>query len=232
MTILLAALLLQAVAPKPAVETWTISGRILNPDGTPAAKTFVGAIKIDDPLPAPDSPLLAGVDTDAGGNYQLRGLPAGKYRIMAGIINQATWFPGVLEEGNGNVVVLTGNANVDHIDFPTIRDAVLEIDGRRITQVLKKFELVHGSRAGITKTITALRTRLNARYLAQTDNAILMRESPARIAFGERMVKDFDKSTVVQAAESVAASAGSSDPFGSGIGFDDSGNVFFSSRTP
>lgn len=48
----------------------------------------------------------------------------------------------------------------------------------------------------VTQAITALRTLLNMRYLAQIDavNAIMIRDTPDRVAIAERIISDLDKS--------------------------------------
>src|SRR5262249_43645010 len=48
----------------------------------------------------------------------------------------------------------------------------------------------------ITEAITALRTLLNMRFIAQSTsmNAILVRDTPDRIAIAEKIIQDIDKS--------------------------------------
>ncbi|HEY2381515.1 MAG TPA: hypothetical protein VGK48_10095 [Terriglobia bacterium] len=48
----------------------------------------------------------------------------------------------------------------------------------------------------VTQAITALRTLLNMRYLAQIDavNAIMIRDTPDRVAIAEKIINDLDKS--------------------------------------
>jgi hypothetical protein len=61
---------------------------------------------------------------------------------------------------------------------------------------VKTFYLVNASHVELVEIITALRTLLNARYLAQFSelNAIVMRDTADRLALAERIVSDLRKS--------------------------------------
>jgi hypothetical protein len=61
--------------------------------------------------------------------------------------------------------------------------------------LIKTFYLPNASQTELTEVITAIRTLLNARYLAQsrTANAIVMRDTANRLTFAERIISDLRK---------------------------------------
>ena len=67
---------------------------------------------------------------------------------------------------------------------------------------IKTFYFPNASQTELTEIITALRTLLNARYLAQSRaaNAIVMRDTPNRLVLAERIVSDLRKSGGVTTA--------------------------------
>jgi len=84
MKIFLLAMLLLAQRPAAPVQTGSISGRLLNTDGTPAVRVRVSA------MPAPDSPakpsdgstLMTLAETDTDGRYRLADIQVGRYFVV------------------------------------------------------------------------------------------------------------------------------------------------------
>jgi hypothetical protein len=92
-TLLLALILFAQRPASPGLQTGTVTGRLLNSDGSPATRTRVSA------TPIPDSPgvvadrqtLMTLTETDDRGNYRLADVPVGRYYIVAGFVDsQAT----------------------------------------------------------------------------------------------------------------------------------------------
>ena len=122
------ALLLQTAqaAPTPPVPArpGAISGQVQTREGFPAVAVRVSAI----PAPpinirasdgqnywATPSPTGTAI-TDRDGRYRLNNIPPGRYYLVAGILGQATYFPGVTESERATVVTLAA-AGAETVDF-------------------------------------------------------------------------------------------------------------------
>jgi hypothetical protein len=70
-------------------------------------------------------------------------------------------------------------------------------------EMVKTFYLPNASRTELVEIITALRTILNARYAAflSDSNAIVMRDTPNRLALAERIVSDLRRPGGVASAD-------------------------------
>jgi hypothetical protein len=130
MLALLALLLLQA-PEQLRLQTGVIQGEIRGVDGRPATGVRVSAV--------PDRPVngAAVVDTmsvlaqtDSSGRYILEGIPPGRYRIAAGLIDSLSYYPGVTSLENARSVMVSGGATVSAIDFTLARSAGVRVAGR------------------------------------------------------------------------------------------------------
>jgi hypothetical protein len=82
-----------------------VTGRILTPDGNPAAGVRVAAAEI--PQGDVKDFLIAGVaETDKDGRYRLEELPSGRYYIGAGALENQTYYPGTKIVANAKAVVV------------------------------------------------------------------------------------------------------------------------------
>jgi hypothetical protein len=109
--------------PVPA-RPGAINGQVQTRDGFPAVAVRVSAIPAP-PInirasdgqnywatPAPTGTAI----TDREGRYRLTNIPPGRYYLVAGILGQATYFPGVTESERATVVTLAP-AGAETIDF-------------------------------------------------------------------------------------------------------------------
>src|SRR5687768_4405320 len=96
MRMLFLALLLFVQRPAPsALQTGTVTGRLLNQDGSAAAKVRVSAMSIPETSnggPAVPT-LMTLTETDNDGRYRLAEVPVGRYYIVAGFVDSPTYYP-------------------------------------------------------------------------------------------------------------------------------------------
>jgi hypothetical protein len=107
---LLAALMVQSLAPTRPQDTGVVTGVIKNVEGRPAAHVRVFA------TPSKESSrdqfaIEAQVETDAEGRYRLA-LPPGQYFIGAGFIDLAIWYPGTANIGAAKRIDVSTNAAI------------------------------------------------------------------------------------------------------------------------
>ncbi len=116
----------------PGAQTGTVSGRVYNLDGAPAARVRVAAQSVaESPAAAAEAPVLTSiVQTDAQGNYRLEGVTPGRFYIVAGLVDLPTYFPGVISINEARVVTVSGGAAVTGIDFKMGRPVGLTVRGR------------------------------------------------------------------------------------------------------
>src|SRR5262245_27787154 len=118
-TLLLVMLLLAQRPATTPVQTGSISGRVLNSDGTPAVKIRVSA------MPAPDSPgkpadgstLMTLAETDSDGRFRLADIPVGRYFVVAGSLDSPTYYPRGTAPASATAINVTANARIADIDF-------------------------------------------------------------------------------------------------------------------
>src|SRR5262245_60919686 len=93
--LLLAAFLVAQRPISPSLQTGTVTGRLLNPDGSPASKIRVSAMAVpESPNNANDPPaLITLTETDTAGQYRLTDVPIGRYYIVAGFVDSPTYYP-------------------------------------------------------------------------------------------------------------------------------------------
>lgn len=116
--------LLQAAPAAAPARPATISGQIHTRDGFPAVAVRVSAI-LAPPIAIRQSdgqnywatqPPAATAITDANGRYRLTGIPPGRFYVVAGILGQATYFPGQLDPERATVLTLA-SAAAETADF-------------------------------------------------------------------------------------------------------------------
>ena len=129
---MLAVLLLFLQSAVPGIQSGSVSGRVLNLDGTPAARMRVAAqFAAESPTAAADAPVLTSiVQTDAQGNFRLEGMMPGRFYITAGLVDLPTYYPGVTSISEARVVTLKDGDALTGIDFKMARPAGLTVRGR------------------------------------------------------------------------------------------------------
>jgi hypothetical protein len=132
--LLLALLLVAQRVPSPAVQVGTITGRLLNEDGSPAIKVRVSAMAI--PQNANEAPtLMTLAETDNTGRYRLADVLVGRYYIVAGFVDSPTYFPRGTTAARATPVSVTANATVANIDFRIEKPSTgVTVSGRVITE--------------------------------------------------------------------------------------------------
>lgn len=70
--------------------TGIVTGLVKTPDGRPAAGVRIAAVDIED---SAASNLLSVAETDSTGRYRLTNIPAGRYYIVAGRLNDLRYYP-------------------------------------------------------------------------------------------------------------------------------------------
>jgi hypothetical protein len=142
----------------------SIAGRILNPDGTPAPETEVMAAVRTDPAGPPVT--VATTTTAHDGLYEIPGLPAGHYLVIAqprsrrptsGTPVPAAVHPGVPEMDGGTPVRVFGGVATEGIDvwlLPapqrfTVSGRVFNPQGRPLQNIVIEHADLEGVRAGV-----------------------------------------------------------------------------------
>ena len=119
--VILAALFLVQVASPPG--NGNVTGRLLSPEGTPAAGVRVAAMSVPDASdPSADAPALLSLSqTDSDGRYRLDNIPPGPYYITAGPLSYPTYYPGVSGTIDAKIVKVTAGATSPNLDFTLSR---------------------------------------------------------------------------------------------------------------
>src|SRR5688572_29666177 len=100
LTVSLAAVMAVFAQNPPPDRLASISGTLLDRDGTPAANTRVSVIALDDPF----GTLQSMAQTDDAGRYRLVNLRAGRYAVAAGRVDAPTYFPGVANQAGARIL--------------------------------------------------------------------------------------------------------------------------------
>src|SRR5688572_19751002 len=110
--------LLQGV-PVAASQSGSISGVLTNSTGKPAAGVRVSALaRPDSPLDALTMSAMASIaETDPNGAFKLENIPPGRYYIVAGRIDQPTYYPGTLEMAGGKDLLITPGIALTGMNF-------------------------------------------------------------------------------------------------------------------
>ena len=146
MKMLLLAMLLFAQRPaSTALQTGTVTGRLLNEDGSPAVKVRVSAMSIpDNRTGGNEAPtLMTLTETDSAGRYRLTDVPVGRYYIVAGFVDSPTYYPRGTGPSGATPVNVTFNATAAGIDFRIERPSSgLTVSGRVIHESNPSFGTV------------------------------------------------------------------------------------------
>ena len=109
-----------------------IEGRLLSADGKPADGVLVAAVPgAPAPVPSrPDSEIHGIAVTDASGHYRLESLDPGRYRIVAGLLNWLTYYPGVQDGGKSTTIEVTDGSLKTGADFTLQNPVGVRVSGR------------------------------------------------------------------------------------------------------
>jgi hypothetical protein len=112
----LALMLLQALAQGSGSS---ITGKILNGSGSPAASVRVSVMPADAQA-ANLSVLSAFALTDSSGRYRIDNVEPGSYYVIAGLVAQPTYYPGVAAQAGARTVTVAQGALITGLDFKIV----------------------------------------------------------------------------------------------------------------
>jgi Carboxypeptidase regulatory-like domain len=113
--VLLALMLLKGLPQ----SSGSITGQILSTSGSPAASVRVSAMP-SDAQAANLSVLTAFAVTDSTGRYKIDNVEAGTYYVIAGLIAQPTYYPGVATQAAARTVTVAQGASITGLDFKIV----------------------------------------------------------------------------------------------------------------
>jgi hypothetical protein len=94
--------------------TGIVTGTIQMAGGTPAGRVRVGAVAADDPS---GSDLLSVAETDAAGRFRLINIPAGRYFIVAGRLDNLTYYPGGTDRNKATEIPVEAARVTSNVNF-------------------------------------------------------------------------------------------------------------------
>ena len=98
----------------------SVAGQIVSAgNGAPAASLRVALMPVDSQA-ANVSVLAALGQTDSSGRYRIDNIEPGAYYITAGLVDQPTYYPGVIARAEARVVTITAGASVSGLDFKIV----------------------------------------------------------------------------------------------------------------
>ena len=126
------AVILIAQAVPGSGRAGAIEGRLLSADGKPADGVLVAAVPgYPAPVPSrPESEIHGIAVTDASGHYRLESLDPGRYRIVAGLLNWLTYYPGVQDGGKSTTIEVTDGSLKTGADFTLQNPVGVRVSGR------------------------------------------------------------------------------------------------------
>src|SRR5262245_25457076 len=103
MTSLFVVLLLGQISQLVAAQTGVVTGTVRTLEGRPAIRIRVAAMARPETATdlAGGSALASVSETDDEGRYRLENIPPGQYYILAGRIDQPTFYPGTADMSTG-----------------------------------------------------------------------------------------------------------------------------------
>lgn len=115
----------------------TLTGQLKKADGSPAEDIRVIAQLAPPPNIRPDEgtqyyiapPPTRTTFTDEQGHYRLENVPPGRYYIVAGLLGQATYYPGAAEDNRATIVTVTPDSN-QNFDFALVTPLGGRVRGR------------------------------------------------------------------------------------------------------
>src|SRR5678815_3849263 len=114
--LLLTFLLLQGTTPP---QAGVVTGRVLNSDGSPAAGIRVSLMRAPEaPTQARPDPVVFNLtETSSTGIFRMDNVPSGRYYVVAGFLEQPTYYPGTRQLTKATAVNVTASSTVSGIEF-------------------------------------------------------------------------------------------------------------------
>jgi hypothetical protein len=117
------------VQQPPVTELGTVSGQLRAPSGTlvPGLRVFAMPVEPD----AGVGTLVSITEADGQGRYRLEDVPPGRYVIAAGLLNSPTYYPGVANRNQAQVVTIAAGQAITNLDIAfTFLNVPPELRGR------------------------------------------------------------------------------------------------------
>jgi TonB family protein len=133
--LLIAALVLPSMTPQfGPVPVGSVSGQLRSKNGLSISGVRISAMAIPEPgVPITSASTLVSIAvTDSAGRYRLENVPVGRYYIVAGLVDQPTYYPGVSSLTGATAVTITANLALTDINFEMVIPVGLSIRGKVI----------------------------------------------------------------------------------------------------
>jgi len=117
---------LQSQAPD-QIQPGAVTGRLLAPNGRPAAGVRIAAVPADDKTGA--AALFGITQTDANGRYRIEKIPPGRYYIFAGLIDLPNYYPNTTVLNRATAINVDPGSTVSDINFSLTRPSNMTIAG-------------------------------------------------------------------------------------------------------
>ncbi|HET9132062.1 MAG TPA: carboxypeptidase-like regulatory domain-containing protein, partial [Terriglobia bacterium] len=162
--LLIAALVLPSMTPQfGPVPVGSVSGQLSSKNGQSVSGIRISAMAVPEPgVPlASASTLLSFVMTDSAGRYRLENVPVGRYYIVAGLVDQPTYYPGVSSQTGATVVSVTAGSQLTGINFDMVVPVGLSVRGKVIrppnapTTGIQRVSVFGGVSGTLSSTIAA-----------------------------------------------------------------------------
>ena len=126
---------LPAQNPFPVIDQTklgTISGQLLNTDGTPAARVQMQLETVADPG-ASSTIWNVSVDfrSDSQGRFRFNDVYPGRYKIVAGLWNhRPTYYPGTLDASAASTIRVGPGEDIGEVNFTMARPSAFRVSGK------------------------------------------------------------------------------------------------------
>src|SRR3954469_21410591 len=130
------------------VEPGAVTGRLLAPDGKPAAGVRIAAVPAEDKTGA--AALFGITQTDNNGRYRIEKIQPGRYYIFAGLIDTPNYYPNTTRLDRATAVTVYSGTTTSEVNFSLVRPASMAVGGRLMIPPTLQFS------DGWTVTLTPL----------------------------------------------------------------------------
>jgi hypothetical protein len=121
--LLIAALFVQTILSQ--TGTGVVTGTLLSSEGKPAVKVRIAAMAVQEGVPTVDLAVFASItETDAAGNYRLENILPGRYFIIAGPLENLTYYPGAALASGATAIAVAAGATNNPLNFSLSRENV------------------------------------------------------------------------------------------------------------